>query len=493
MTQARRHFRLAPVCAAALVALLACGGDRTESVVPQLVPPQDVTDFGAVPVLNEKIIDIPVQNVGKGMLTIANVSIKEANVPFRVVSFQDELGPSEQKPVQVVFLPPLEQDYEATLVIESDDRELPIVETKLVGKGSTRAIMEIEPAMIDFGRVAEGSSAVQTFTIRSLGSADLIVEEIAFAEGSSPAFQFLGSVGTPAVVPHLQENGLPGEIQVTVRYTVEEGAPDTATATIRVRGTDPDKREVLIPVTAAVNRAPIAIIAPLGVGAPGLEVTLDGSMSSDPDNDVPLTYKWVLRSKPLGATTTITGPEQPVTTMTLDATLPGEYVVELTVTDQLGAKNLTVARANIVSAPAQKLLIEMFWNNTVTDIDLHMLRTPETQMTNIPGDCFYQNPRPDWGVMGDDTDDPEFLRDALTGYGPEVVGYVNPVDGSKYRIVAEFKRDNGTQNKASEVTVRIYKFGVVAFEQKKFLNAVGEVWGVADVEWPSGTITPLEP
>jgi hypothetical protein len=109
-----------------------------------------------------------------------------------------------------------------------------------------------------------------------------------------------------------------------------------------------------------------------------------------------------------------------------------------------------------------------------------------------PDDCFYANPAPDWGTASEASDDPEFLRDALTGYGPEVFGYINPADGS-YRIVAEFAHDHLEPNPATEVTVRVYEFGVVKLELKKTLTQMGEVWPVADLAWPSGDLTPLSP
>ncbi|MBX5481102.1 MAG: choice-of-anchor D domain-containing protein [Myxococcaceae bacterium] len=473
-------------------AFAACGPDQTSQVQPQLVPPPDTADFGPVPVLNEKHLGIDVLNVGRASLKVFSVTLREDNVPFEIVSHPDELGASESAPIDVVFRPPAEQDYSATLTLATDDPESPLVDVHLVGKGSTRAVMEVEPDAIDFGRVAEGDAAVQAITVRSTGTADLILEEIAFAEGSSPAFQFLGSVTTPATVPHRKENGLPGEIKVTVRYTVEPGAPDVNNAVVRIRGTDPDQREKTVAITGTVNRAPIPVIADLGVGAPGMEVTLDGSASTDPDGDVPLSYHWVLRSKPLGAMTTIAGPEQPVTTMTLDPKLPGEYVVELEVTDAAGATSLTPARASIVAAPAEKLLVEMFWDNTVTDIDLHLLEDPSVTFGTIPGDCFYQNPNPDWGVQGDPTDDPTLIRDALTGYGPEVIGYVNPPENKTYRVFAEFAHDHGAANPASAVTVRIYEYGKVQYEKTFTLNEKGEVFGVADIDWPSGKIKPLQ-
>src|SRR5207244_651779 len=131
--------------------------------------------------------------------------------------------------------------------------------------------------------------------------------------------------------------------------------------------------------------------------------------------------------KPLSSDSTIAAPTAARTSMHLDSQVPGAYELQLDVTDALGVKNCAPARATVVAAPAQKLLIEMFWDNAQTDIDLHVLRTATTKVATLPDDCFYANPKPDWGMAGAG-DDPDFIRDALTGYGPELFGYVDPVD-----------------------------------------------------------------
>ena len=474
------------------LSLAACGDGRTKAARPQLVPPVETLDFGAVPVLNEKVQTVPVLNVGRASLKVTSVHWKDQGGAFTLKSAPEEVETGGTQNIEVGFVPPVEGDYAATVVLETDDGDNPLVEVALSGKGSTRAVMEVDPVALDFGRVPECSATVKTLTLRSKGTADLLVEEIAFVDGTSDAFSFVGSTRTPAVVKAVGANGLPGQILLTVKYTAAAGAPSPATGGIRVRGTDPDRREVVVPLSAQVNRAPVPAVKPLGVGAPGLEVTLDGSASADPDGDVPLAYKWTLRGKPMGATTTIASPDQAVTTMRLDSTLPGEYEAELSVTDATGVKSCAPARAKVVAAPAQKLLVEMFWNNAVTDMDLHVLRTSLSPVGLAPGDCFYANPRPDWGVAGDATDDPELLRDALTGYGPELFGYVNPADNT-YRIVVEFAHDHLAAKPASEVTVRIYEFGVVKAELKKTMSMRGEYWSVADLAWPSGVITPLQP
>ncbi|MBI3182798.1 MAG: choice-of-anchor D domain-containing protein [Myxococcales bacterium] len=465
-----------------------CGGGVSR-VKAQLVPPPEAVDFGTVPVLNERLLGIEVTNAGRAVLKVKGASIREEG-PFSLKSIPEEVGTSETKQVEVSFVPPREEEFLATLVLETEDEVYPTVEVKLSGRGSTRAVMEVEPSAIDFGRVGECTSAVRALTIRSKGTADLVLNAIRFADGTSPGFSSLGSWNAPVAIKPLGANGLPGQIQLTVRYTVSQGdAP--ANGGVFLSGTDPDRPEMVVPLSGQPNRAPLPSIQPLGNGAPGMTVSLDGSASSDPDGDAPLSYKWTLRSKPLAASTQIVGPEQPQTSMTLDPTLPGEYEVELNVTDAKGVKNCAPARAKVVATPAQKLLIELFWSHPKTDIDLHVLRTPTAMVGQAPDDCFYANPKPDWGVAGDSSDDPELLRDALTGYGPELLGYVNPADGS-YRVVVEFAHDHLDPNPSTEVTVRIYEFGVVKAELKKTMLQRGEVWPVADIDWPSGTVTRLQ-
>ncbi|HEY0882765.1 MAG TPA: hypothetical protein VGD87_14590, partial [Archangium sp.] len=227
-----------------------------------------------------------------------------------------------------------------------------------------------------------------------------------------------------------------------------------------------------------------------GVGAPGQRIALDGTGSSDPDMDAPLTYKWTIRSKPLASNTSIAMPDQASTEMTLDPNVPGQYEVQLDVEDATGARSCTPARATVVASPAQKLLVELFWDNAGTDLDLHVLRNPMALLGAVPDDCFFQNRAPDWGVAGDTMDDPLLERDALTGYGPEVFGYVNPVDGT-YRVAVKFENELLSPMPSSRATVRVYLFGVLKAEASKVLERGGSSWEVVDVTWPSGDVRVL--
>ncbi|MDX2012836.1 MAG: choice-of-anchor D domain-containing protein [Myxococcaceae bacterium] len=474
-----------------VLGLLSCRDENLGQVRPRLNPPASPVEFGTLPVLNEKVIDLDVTNLGRAKLTISEVALATDDGIFRIVTEPGVVEPGETNLLQVAFRPTAEKAYENTLRFTSDDAENERTELVLTGTGSTRAKLELEPAMLDFGRVGECATAVQQLTVKSAGTADLLVTEIAFTEGTPPGFTFVGSTRTPATVRTTDpRTGLQGQLQLTVRYAAPPGAMGDVTGGIRLKTTDPDAQDVVVPLRATVNRAPIATIADLGNGAPGLSVTLDGSGSSDPDGDTPLSYKWTLRNRPLASTTTIAMPEVALTAMRLDPSVPGAYEVQLEVTDAQGVKSCQPARKTIVASPAQKLLVELFWDNLGTDLDLHFLGSPSTRVGSVPGDVFYQNRKPDWGIVGDPADDPELSRDALTGYGPEVFGWVNPIDGA-YRIAVVFEQDYGlgTMQRQSRATVRVYQFGILKAELTRTLLERNEVWLVADVVWPSGDVT----
>jgi hypothetical protein len=473
------------------LALVGCRRDDLGEVRPRLNPPASPVEFGTLPVLNEKVIDLEVTNLGRAKLTISEVALGKEDGIFRIVKEPGVVEAGETNLLQLAFRPTQEKAYENSVSFTSDDTDNARTTLVLTGTGSTRARLEFEPAMLDFGRVGECATGVQQLTVKSAGTADLVITEIGFTPETPPGFTFVGSTRTPATVRTMDpRTGLQGQLQLTVRYAAPPGAMGDVTGGVRLKTTDPDAQDVVIPLRASVNRAPTATIADLGNGAPGLSVTLDGTGSSDPDGDSPLTFRWTLRNRPLASTTTIAMPETALTAMRLDPSVPGAYEVQLEVTDSQGVKSCQPARKTIVASPAQKLLVELFWDNLGTDLDLHFLGSPSTRVGSVPGDVFYQNRKPDWGVTGDPADDPELSRDALTGYGPEVFGWVNPIDGT-YRIAVAFEQDYGlgTMARQSRATVRVYQFGILKAELSRTLTERNEIWLVADVVWPSGDVT----
>lgn len=457
----------------------ACGGDApARSVLPRWVTPAPTLDFGPVPALNERTVSLPLVNAGRASLRILGVTVREADAPFRVVSAPEDVSAQSEASVTLAFVPPREAAYTATLELRTDDPGQGTAEVSLRGEGRTAAVIDVNPQQLDFGRVAEGSAAVRTFTVRSRGSAPLVLEEVTLTSETPASFELLGSTRTPAVL------NVGHEAPLTVRYSASVGA---VSGTLRLRATDPDHREVTVPLRGGMNRAPVPVIAPLAASAPGQQVTLDATGSTDVDGDTPLTYQWSLRQRPVGAQANISAPGAASTVLHLDPVVPGEYEVELHVTDAAGARSLQPATARVVAVPAQRLLVEVSWDNAVTDLDLHVLRGTDAVLGAMPDDCHYANPRPDWGEPGP-LDDPELLRDRLTGYGPEVFGYESPVSGT-YRIAVVLARENGALDPRSEATVRVYDRGVLKGEFRHTLLKQNDVWTVADVQWPAGIVT----
>ncbi len=66
----------------------------------------------------------------------------------------------------------------------------------------------------------------------------------------------------------------------------------------------------------------------------GSIVTLDGSGSSDPKGNYPLTYTWQITSKPAGSNAVLTAPDSVNPSLTLD--MHGDYTIDLVVRNSLG-------------------------------------------------------------------------------------------------------------------------------------------------------------
>lgn len=101
-----------------------------------------------------------------------------------------------------------------------------------------------------------------------------------------------------------------------------------------------------VTITAAVgNLPPVAVIAPVTGARVGTAVNLDGSGSSDPDNN-PITYRWTLTG-PSGSTATLANATSARPSFTPN--VAGNYVVQLTVNDG-SANSMPVSQTIAVAA-----------------------------------------------------------------------------------------------------------------------------------------------
>ena len=105
--------------------------------------------------------------------------------------------------------------------------------------------------------------------------------------------------------------------------------------------------QVKVNVIGATNLPPIASANSQSITLPTNSVTLDGSQSYDPDGTI-ASYSW---TKVSGGAATITDPSAAITTVT--GLLAGQYVLQLTVTDNLGATGTTQVIVNVSLATNQ--------------------------------------------------------------------------------------------------------------------------------------------
>jgi PKD domain len=101
---------------------------------------------------------------------------------------------------------------------------------------------------------------------------------------------------------------------------------------------------------AVAATLPIANAGPNQTVHAGTLVTLDGSASSDPTGQLPLTYAWSFVTQPNGSPATLSDPT--VVHPTFTPNVAGSYVIQLVVTDAAGLSSVpTTVRISTMDAP----------------------------------------------------------------------------------------------------------------------------------------------
>ncbi|AKU93070.1 choice-of-anchor D domain-containing protein [Vulgatibacter incomptus] len=484
----------------AVAALAACGKETLGATRPSIrVTATHVADdgsmlldFGPVTVLDTRVLNILVQNDGRAPLTLQSASIEGPEGVFSTSMEIDGLriasGGSVEIPVS--FRPNAEEDFEGTFVLHHDDKQKPDVAVRLQGTGSTVGRVVVEPEEIDFGVVGEGMREVRTLTIRSVGTGPLVIDSIELVD-SPEAFAFLGST-RPARLPP-PADGLPGgAVEIRIGCT-PMGEPTELHGTVKLATTDPDRRTVLVPLSAKVNRAPVAVIEV----APGIHVAeapigLDGSHSYDPDGNEPLSdFAWEVLEWPLGATFQLANREDPIASLVVDS--PGTYEVGLAVKDSLGLECLRpggdplapCARKKIVVKSDIDLVVELVWDHPVTDLDLHLVKDGGQLYSDL--DCFWANKTPDWNEIAN----PVMTQESLKGFGPERIVFPKPA-GGRYDVKIEYAKTNGAKDSTTRATVRVFVYGILEAELTRTLDTPKQLWDVLSIDWPAAVLTPID-
>jgi len=486
---------LAPACGDDVV--LAVRSDLRVTASHFTADNSPLMDFGPVAVLDKRVLNVLVTNHGRASGRIESLEIEGPEGVFFVTGdfTLREIPGGEWVEIPITFQPGEQEPYHGTFTLHHDDEEKAPAVIALSGVGSTVGRLEFEPLAVDFGVVGEGTQEVRNLRLRSVGTGPLVVDSIELLD-SPPEFAFLGST-RPARLPPPADGQPGGSVDLRIACAPTEATEDAnLEGTIRLVTTDPDHREVLIPLSALVNRAPVAKVeVEGGVHVAGAPIALDGSESFDPDGDLPLSYEWRIFSQPFGANATLSDPRIAQPTLLVDT--PGSYEIGLDVIDGRGLychapggdTRIPCDRKLVVVQSDVDILVELVWNHSVTDLDLHLRESGAPLYSDL--DCYSENREPDFGAFGDPTDDPVMTHESLKGFGPERISFAKPGDG-KFDVVVVFAKTNGAVEPASAATVRVYIHGSLQVQLTRTVEEADQVWEVISIDWPSAEITRID-
>ena len=229
-----------------------------------------------------------------------------------------------------------------------------------------------------------------------------------------------------------------------------------------------------------------------------------GGDSYDP-NDLDITYEWSLAYKPDGSTATMpSGSINVPDRADFDTDLAGEYVGRLVVTNSEGVRS-DPCETTLEAEPAEALWVEMFWENSGDDMDLHLVSPAGTSDADGDGfadgigtdqDCYYSNCTEsswsgglDWGMPGDTIDDPILDLDDISETGPENINIEIPEDGEYHVVVHDFP--GSVYEPANAVTINIYLDGVLEWTDTRLIEVEDSYTNFASINTRTGEVTDL--
>lgn len=125
------------------------------------------------------------------------------------------------------------------------------------------------------------------------------------------------------------------------------------------------------------------------------------------------------------------------------ADLPDDTSGEDTSGEDTSGQDTSDTAGDSGTRPIDGLVIELTWAHPGDDLDLHLLAPGGVVETET--DCYFANcidwgdgVQVDWGVVGDDSDEPRLSLDDIPGTGPEQIVFSKPGPGTYTVIVVDY-------------------------------------------------------
>jgi uncharacterized protein YfaP (DUF2135 family) len=168
-------------------------------------------------------------------------------------------------------------------------------------------------------------------------------------------------------------------------------------------------------------------------------------------------------------------------------TLPlfcGEQTVKLVWSDA-NCKLTTVTHVTRVECSEEDVRLTLSWDDLGADFELHLIK-PGGRINDSATDCTWTScvsGSPDWGNVGDESDDPRKDVDDTNSFGPENIYYSSPEPGT-YTVLVEHW-GSGSPEADGQVIFNVEGRSTTARIQNLPSRSV---WTAGTISWPSGEV-----
>lgn len=135
------------------------------------------------------------------------------------------------------------------------------------------------------------------------------------------------------------------------------------------------------------------------------------------------------------------------------------------------------------------LRITLAWDDIGDDWELHLIK-PGGRINDDLTDCTWTScigASPDWGVMGDASDDPSKDVDNTEAFGPENI-VLSGLENGVYTVMVEHWGSTGSPMSDGAVIINVAGEPIVLVEMNDL--PYQSVWTAATIEFPGNTVTP---
>ena len=385
----------------------------------------NAVDFGEVPVGMSKAIPVTLKNTGRPVLKIDGVQVPPdfALRGLKGLLEGRSLASGEEIDFEVVFFPMAEGLRQERIVVTSEGVEI-VLEIQATGVIRLVPLLRLDPLTLDFGTVAVNTTQQATVTVHNTGTADGVLSRATlqstgadiragdpYLTGSLPVTVPIDGTATIDVVFTPQQAVDYNDIMV---FHTPDGSHEPLQLTLGGTGLLPAGDIVCTPSMVAFGQVERGTVETRSVTCEvvGGAVRLIGAGMSNPMFQL---------ASPLSNGDLAAGTQIPLDLEFHPEGLPGGQVGLLTIeyNGGSGVANTTVTLTGEVIPPPPDVTAVtaiLSWDTNLHDVDIHLVQGGRQYFT--PDDCYYANLSPDWGVPGDQTDNPFLDVDDLDGYGP---------------------------------------------------------------------------